>query len=57
MMNRKKYLKMEIQFTQAMAKSEELYKQKLYANKVFNRLLREKSYVLSPFTYVLIMLY
>lgn len=40
---RKKYLKMEVQFTAAMAKSEELYKQKLQASRVFNRLLREKS--------------
>lgn len=43
---RKKYLKMELQFTQVMARSEELHKQKLMAARVFGRLAREKKRLL-----------
>lgn len=43
---RKKYMKMEIHFAKVMARSEELYKQKLRARKIINRLIREKSRIL-----------
>lgn len=43
---RKKYLKMEQQFTKVMARSEELHKQKIAASRVFGRLAREKKRLL-----------
>jgi hypothetical protein len=39
-------MKMEIHFAKVMARSEELYKQKLRARKIINRLTREKSRIL-----------